>query len=262
MLLFGSIMKENSPFELELIRLKETDSTNNYIKHLPLTKEMVIVSTEFQTAGRGQQGNSWESAKGTNLLLSILFSPPENVLANNQFILSQAISLAIQKTLDEYTSGICIKWPNDIYWNNKKIGGILIENELHGKKIERCIIGIGLNINQEVFKSPAPNPVSLFLITGKKYNRDEILMKIIHHFKSYIELIKEGNTKAIIQSYHKVLYRNKGLHAYKDENGIFYASIDHVEPHGAICMKDESGNMRYYNFKEVKVIIDNLELPN
>lgn len=131
MLLFGSIMKENSPFELELIRLKETDSTNNYIKHLPLTKEMVIVSTEFQTAGRGQQGNSWESAQGANLLLSILFSPPENVLANNQFILSQAISLAIQKTLDEYTNGICIKWPNDIYWNNKKIGGILIENELH-----------------------------------------------------------------------------------------------------------------------------------
>ena len=140
MLLFGSIMKENSPFELELIRLKETDSTNNYIKHLPLTKEMVIVSTEFQTAGRGQQGNSWESAQGANLLLSILFSPPENVLANNQFILSQAISLAIQKTLDEYTNGICIKWPNDIYWNNKKIGGILIEKNYMERKLSDVLL--------------------------------------------------------------------------------------------------------------------------
>ena len=255
-------MKEEPRFELELIKLKETDSTNNYVKHLPLKKEMIIVTADFQTAGRGQQGNSWESEQGANLTLSILFSPPENVLASNQFILSQAISLAIQKTLEEYIHGFCIKWPNDIYWNHKKIGGILIENELKGKHIERCIMGIGLNINQELFKSHAPNPTSLFLITEKKYNRDDILMKIILNFKSYLKLIEDGKTKNIIQSYHKVLYRNDGLYAYKDSNGIFYASIEHVEPQGTICLKDENGNLRYYNFKEVKFLLDNLELSN
>ena len=123
-------------------------------------------------------------------------------------------------------------------------------------------MGIGLNINQELFKSHAPNPTSLFLITGKKYNRDDILMKIILNFKSYLKLIEDGKTKNIIQSYHKVLYRNDGLYAYKDSNGIFYASIEHVEPQGPICLKDENGNLRYYNFKEVKFLLDNLELSN
>ena len=138
---------DDSPW-FEWIRLHSTDST-------------------IQTAGRGQAGNSWESEAGKNLLFGLLFHPRE-VEANRQFILSQAVALSICETLSDYAEDIRIKWPNDIYWKDRKICGMLIENTLVGRCIENCIIGAGININQQTFCSDAPNPVSLRQITGKE----------------------------------------------------------------------------------------------
>lgn len=254
-------MKEQTYPWLEIIHLEETDSTSNQIKHLPITRELTVVTTDYQTAGRGQKGNSWEAERGANLLFSILLSP-RGVTASQQFILSQAISLAIAETLLEYYPDFQIKWPNDIYWQEKKMGGILIENELRGKNIERCVVGIGLNINQQTFHSDAPNPISLAMITGTPQDRDAILMRILEIFHTKLQAIACGETHAIVESYHDMLFRKDGFHPYRDENGIFWAAIDHVEPLGPICLRDKEGNLRTYAFKEIKVILKDVELPN
>jgi len=114
----------------KIVRLEETESTNSYLKGLLKTEHLEegsVVVADFQTAGRGQMGNSWYSGKGDNLLFSLLIYPIE-IPANEQFIISRTISLAIKNTLDQFTDDIRIKWPNDIYWKDRKIAGILIEN--------------------------------------------------------------------------------------------------------------------------------------
>ena len=145
---------DDSPW-FEWIRLHSTDSTIDFLKHYrPVSpKDMILVTADFQTAGRGQAGNSWESEAGKNLLFGLLFHPRE-VEANRQFILSQAVALSICETLSDYAEDIRIKWPNDIYWKDRKICGMLIENTLVGRCIENCIIGAGININQRSVAMP------------------------------------------------------------------------------------------------------------
>ena len=130
--------------------LSETTSPG---KHL---EEGSIVVADYQTGGRGQRGNSWISAKGKNLLFSLLIYP-KNVFAKTNSLSAHCFA-GNKNTLDRFTHDICIKWPNDMYWKDKKIAGILIENDLKGNKIENTIIGIGLNLNQEIFPSELPNP--------------------------------------------------------------------------------------------------------
>jgi len=150
-------------FPTPLIELEETDSTINFLGELYTKKQKVLeefttVTSEFQTSGKGQRGNSWEAEKGKNLLFSFILYP-SFLEVKQQFLLSQLISLSIKEELDKWTKDISIKWPNDIYWKNRKICGILIENDIEGHTFSRCIAGIGLNINQEKFESNAPNPV-------------------------------------------------------------------------------------------------------
>ena len=170
-------------FPVPLIHISETNSTNSYLQNFcakEKTEEFTTVAADYQTSGRGQRGNSWESEPHKNLLFSfVLF--PEFLEARRQFLISQIVSLAIKEELDTYTDDVSIKWPNDIYWKEKKICGILIENDLIGRNISRSIAGIGININQEEFHSPAPNPVSLYQITGKQYDIYEVLkLSLIH----------------------------------------------------------------------------------
>ena len=157
----------------KLIHLAETDSTNRHLQRLlqadaALADETVAIA-DFQTSGRGQIGNVWESEAGQNLTFSLLYKP-QHLPANQPFRIAQIAALSVKKTLDKYVSGITVKWPNDIYRRNLKICGMLIENTLSGGFITHSIIGIGLNINQTVFRSDAPNPVSLSQITGEKYD--------------------------------------------------------------------------------------------
>ncbi|MBP1664245.1 MAG: biotin/acetyl-CoA-carboxylase ligase, partial [Bacteroidetes bacterium] len=160
--------------------IESTSSTNLLLQQMMRQEDLpegYIVYTGFQTAGKGQTGNSWESEPNKNLLFSVLLRP-RSIKADKQFILSQITGLAVKKVLDKFTGDISIKWPNDIYWKEKKIGGILIENSLIRDCINTCVIGIGLNVNQEKFLSDAPNPVSLKQITGIDTNREELMMLI------------------------------------------------------------------------------------
>lgn len=240
-----------------LIHLEETDSTNNYLSNLsdkqPVT-EFTVTMANFQTAGKGQRGNSWETEKGKNLLFSVVLYP-SFLEARKQFILSQIVSLSIKEELDRWTENISIKWPNDIYWKDKKICGILIENDLTGIYLSRSISGIGVNINQEKFFSNAPNPISLSQITGQEYDCLLILDNIMQRLKAYYSSLKQGETDHIVQRYQNALFHKDGIHRYSDAEGEFLALIVGVESDGHLILQDESGKIRRYVFKEVQYIL-------
>lgn len=245
-----------------MIHLNETDSTNRYLQQLcqeagnNKVEEFTTVCADYQTAGKGQRGNSWEAAKGANLLFSFVCYPTF-VPIRQQFVLSQLISLGIKETLDEYCSDISIKWPNDIYWKEKKICGILIENDLQGNSIGRCISGIGLNINQEVFLSDAPNPISLKQITGEHYQRETILEKVMQRIEQSYQKLKEDSAYAseLATRYAASLFRREGLHCYQDKDGLFNARLVRVEADGRFVLMDEANQKRSYLFKEVQYVL-------
>lgn len=244
-------------FPVSLVYLKETESTNKYLNDLcnkQCVGELTTVTTDFQTSGRGQRGNSWESERGQNLMFSFVLYPAF-LKARKQFLLSQIISLAIKEELDTHVSDVSIKWPNDIYWKEKKICGILIENDLMGRNICQSIAGIGININQEEFYSPAPNPVSLYQITGKRHDVFKILKNIMIRVQSYYAKLQKGDITQITNQYEKSLFRKEGMHRYKDVDGEFLARIICVEPEGRLILEDEKQVRRAYMFKEVEYLL-------
>ena len=249
-------------FPFRLICLDETDSTNNYLTALcdsdEHVKELSTVVADFQSAGKGQRGNSWESEKGRNLLFSFVIYP-DFVKAREQFILSEIISLSVKEALDCHISDVSVKWPNDIYWQDKKICGMLIENVLNAEGcVARCIAGIGLNINQQTFLSDAPNPVSLSQITGKEEDLHAVLTDVLLFVSRYYEDLKhnpEVFTQYLSEKYNQSLYRREGVFPFRDAQGLFHASILRVEPDGRLHLLDTEGNERSYLFKEVQFII-------
>lgn len=242
-----------------IIELEETGSTNQYLRDI-LSKsspvEETVVTTEFQTRGRGQMGNSWNSEKGKNLLFSILLYPTM-VEPIKQFIISRIISVAIHRVLSQFTDGIKIKWPNDIYHNNNKIAGILIENSLMGKAITYSIVGVGMNIAQKSFSDNIPNPVSLTQITGMEHSRADILDSVLREFFFLYEEMKNNNVEKIEQEYFQNLFQRGETCLYKDERGEFRGKIVDVLPSGHLVMETESETeKRKYAFKEVQFIIE------
>jgi BirA family biotin operon repressor/biotin-[acetyl-CoA-carboxylase] ligase len=240
-----------------IIYIFEIDSTNNYLKSLLLkqkVEEGTIISADFQTGGRGQRGNGWVSEKGKNLLFSIVLYP-DTVEANEQFVISQIVSLAVADCLRKYTDNVAIKWPNDIYCGDKKICGILIENILEGNKIKESVCGIGININQESFDNSAPNPVSLKQITGKDYKPDIILEEMRSILFSYYEKLKAGEIQIISENYKKSLFRKTGYHLFNDNTNDFIARIKNVASDGMLVLETESGDERRFAFKEVKYVL-------
>lgn len=226
------------------------DSTNRWLRDQG-GEDGTVVWTDFQTAGRGQGVNSWESEHGKNLLFSILLHP-KDIPANRQFQISRAISLAIVDALGEWVGNLSIKWPNDIYWRNGKLAGILIENSLQGLMIRDSIIGVGLNVNQREFHSDAPNPVSLWQICGKEFDREQILKEILKHLE---QNMASSHLQGLKEKYCALLYRRKGFHPYADKEGVFMAEILDVEDDGHLRLRDEEGRERRYAFKEVSFII-------
>lgn len=251
-----NIMEQLSK-DRQIIRLEETESTNLYMKQLlreqPLEEGSIVIAN-FQSGGRGQMGNSWFSSKGENLLFSLLIYP-QDLRANEQFIISRIVSLAVKNTLDQFTNDIRIKWPNDIYWKEQKIAGMLIENDIEGKNISNSVIGIGVNINEQQFPSNLPNPVSLRQITGSVHERDYILDIFQREFFLLYRDFQKGEVKSIEDEYMLDLYRANGYYWYEDQNGRFMAEIDDVLSSGHLVLKMmETGEERIYAFKEVAFV--------
>ncbi|MDD6210054.1 MAG: biotin--[acetyl-CoA-carboxylase] ligase [Bacteroidales bacterium] len=245
-------------FPYPVIELDETSSTNEYLRSLfqkNILAEGTTVTAEFQTKGRGQMGNSWESEPGKNLLFST-FLQPGNVLVNEQFIISQIVALSLQEMLEQYIAPVFIKWPNDIYYEERKIAGILIENDICGKKILASVIGIGLNVNQEVFCSDAPNPVSLRQLLRREIDKKELLSAFLSRLLANYALLKEGKENQIRESYRNALFRKEGFHPYVDKGGnIFNARISGIDNNGKLCLTMENGDSRQYYFKEISFLL-------
>lgn len=250
-----------SAFLTNSLFLEETDSTNSYLARLLASGERLgngfIVYSGFQTDGRGQMNNHWESERGCNLLFSMLLYP-DKMDAAKQFPLSEAVALGITDSLDKFDDGFKVKWPNDIYWHDKKIAGILIENHLHGAFVHDSIIGVGLNVNQEKFTSDAPNPVSLFQITKNKQEPmpllETIRQKIMRRFG---QINTQGSL--LHEDYLAKLYRFGEWRQYKDKNGKFTGRIRDVASNGIITVEHESGKTLEYAFKEIEFVIGQVQ---
>ena len=246
------------------IHLAETVSTNTYARQRPRPEDILLVSTDYQTAGRGQRGNSWEAERGKNLLFSLAICPTHTP-ASQQFVLCELISVALCEVLSRYTDDIRIKWPNDIYHRDHKLSGILIEHDIEGTYIARTIIGIGLNVNQAHFTSDAPNPISLFQILGHEVGREALLSEIYDTFTALYQamLTAPDSTQerdAMHRRYSALLYRLGTPALYRDAQGTFSAILRRVEPDGRLCLEDEQGTLRSYLFKEVEYIFPNREV--
>ena len=241
--------------------IKATHSTNTLLKELLAKGEWPkgerFLYTAFQTAGRGQAGNGWESEEGKNLLRSILLPPKKEL-----FDLNVLTAVAVQRLLGE---GFTIKWPNDIYYGDKKVAGILIENAIIGNEIKYSIAGIGLNVNQTTFLSSAPNPVSLKQISGKETDIDALMQALM----TQIEALEAMDEAQVWAYYRDHLYRREGfwpfverevstaptMNAEKGAEGIFLAKIENVRTNGEIELRDQNGNLRTYHFKQVRYVL-------
>lgn len=253
---------------MKIIKLSETDSTNRYLLDEAsafASEDITVAIADYQSAGRGMGSNTWESETGKNLLFSILVHPVW-VPVNTQYLLSMTEALALRDAIADIiaSSGldavdVTIKWPNDIYWKNKKISGTRIDGNIKGGKLTDLIIGTGINVNQREFHSDAPNPVSLWQITGKEYDRDEILSNILEYFKCYLEKARDEwdsmqKCDYIMKKYHRHLYRRNGIYRYEDKDGEFDAELVSVHPNGIMTLRKTDGSLSKYEFKEVKFI--------
>lgn len=237
--------------------LDQTDSTLLRLHESPYnerTEPFVLLTAGFQTAGRGQRGSSWEAEPDKNLLFSFRFHP-RSIKATQQFALSEALALAVADALGEYTEGICVKWPNDVYWHDRKICGMLLEHDLQGERIETTFTGVGINVNQKEFRSDAPNPVSLRQILGRDTDRGTILENVLQRFIENCGTLLCGKADALHERYCHRLYRRDGFHKYRDTQGEFLAEIADISPQGMLTLRREDGTTHTYAFKEVAFVL-------
>ena len=248
--------------------ISETYSTSTLLneQYSDALPHLYTIRTDFQTAGRGQAGNCWESERGKNLLFSTLLRY-ENILATKQWRLSMLVAVALWDVLANYLpkENLTIKWPNDIYWGNNKLVGILIENALMGKNVGHSVVGIGVNVNQTEWTSNAPNPISMCQITGKEYPVEEILESWICAMKSW-EL---RHTEEIETAYLQHLYRREGWHSYVEREvsteptaiaqqgveGAFLAQFIGITEQGELILKKENNEEKIYHFKQIRFVL-------
>lgn len=228
--------------------VESVTSTNFCLKSVHSLPDGYVLLADEQTQGKGMGANVWESSKGQNITGSIVFCL-RNIMPCHAFVISMAVSVAIVEFLKLKNIVASIKWPNDIYVDNKKLAGILIENEFAAQTIARSIIGIGLNVNQTAFRQ-APNPVSLQMLTGIKYDVAELANELFCQVYAVLHNA-DNSVENVIEAYHEHLL---GLHqtlSFKDDQGFFKGKIENVALDGKLTISDEHNKCRYYYFKEV-----------
>ena len=234
---------------MKITHFKTLDSTNQYLQNL-LNEGIDIVDnivvTDYQTSGKGQGKNVWESEDGKNLLFSIALDM-SFLKAENQFILTQIVSVTMINVLKNYLpeESLFIKWPNDIYFNDKKIAGILIKNEIKGMMMGTSIIGIGLNVNQTSFDDNLPNPISMKMITGNDFELEELLSAI-----SY-QLSTVNSQQSTVNSYTDKLYRYKQWAFYEHEGQVKEMMITGYDQFGRLILKEKNDREVVCDLKEI-----------
>lgn len=246
---------------MEIIELEETASTNSWLASKAReSSEGLTVLCRRQTAGRGQRGNSWESEPDKNITMSLLLKPA-GLHPSRQFLVSQAVSVAIVTVLSRYLPGheVSIKWPNDIYVGDRKICGILIENSITQSGINHCIVGMGINVNQTRFLSDAPNPVSMAMLTGREYPLRPLTEEIVDEILRETTAINPDDTTGLQKRYSAMLWRREGYWPYTDNlrGERIMARIAGVAPDGILTLElADSGGHRSFAFKEVAACLE------
>lgn len=214
-----------------------------------------VICAERQTAGRGQRGHTWTSPEGVNLLFSVVLCPTF-LPAGEQFLLSQAVALALVDTLGTCGIDARIKWTNDIYAGDRKLAGILIEHHLAGGRLARTVAGIGINVNQTAFDPALPNPVSLAQAGGRKFNRSRLLETfLVRCLRRYAQL-ERGEKEALQHAYRERMYRLGEQHPYRLPDGtLFQAAIEGVLPSGELILRHADGTRHEYLFREIEFVI-------
>jgi BirA family biotin operon repressor/biotin-[acetyl-CoA-carboxylase] ligase len=242
---------------MEIIRFPQLESTNSFAESLLSGKrpgDKSVVITDYQTKGKGADSNSWESEKGKNLTFSIILYP--DFAADQQFYLNKAISLGIydflQKEIPECK--VTIKWPNDIYLFDNKVCGILIQNSLMGSNFDYSVVGIGLNVNQTLFVSGAPNPVSMKMLTGADYNLDVVLEKLLQSIFLRYAQVKTAQRK-IESDYQKVLYRVMEWRDFEVKKTLVHARITGTNEYGQMLLETVTGAVLVCDLKEVRFVL-------
>lgn len=246
--------------------IPEIPSTNTYLMQRCAKEDLpagYTVCTFRQTAGRGQRGNGWEAEPDKNISFTTIL-PTQGISPEGLWRQSMLAALAVCKTLQKYGLQATIKWPNDIYVGDNKICGILIENVLQGGDVKCSLAGIGLNVNQQVFVSNAPNPTSMVLLTGREYDKKEVLEAILAQLSS----LQFMNHAEMRREYLANLYRREGKYLWREaevtaapmmidrnQEGAFFARICDITSEGCLVLQTEDDVLHTYHFKEIRYII-------
>jgi BirA family transcriptional regulator, biotin operon repressor / biotin---[acetyl-CoA-carboxylase] ligase len=244
------------PIGHSFIELESVDSTNNYAMaqaNAGLATHGTLYFAREQWAGKGQRGRSWSSKPGENIVLSAVLEPV--ALASSQaFVLSVCVALACHDLFSAYAGGAStkIKWPNDLFWGDRKAGGILIENSFRGDRWALAIAGMGINVNQLEFPVTGRDPVSLAQITGRQFD----VVGMAHELgdfldRRYDEL--ETGTGSLIDQYNDRLYRRGQEVRLRKDNAVFETVVTGVSPQGQLLTRDTME--RQFRFGEVEWII-------
>ena len=238
----------------QLLWLPACASTNSEAHSLILqnrASEGCTVITDFQTAGRGQRGNHWEAAPAENLMLSVVWQPTF-LAAAQQFRLSQAVALGVHDwatTLLGTGPKLKLKWPNDLYYGDQKLGGILIENTLNGPNIHHTIVGIGLNINQQLFATPTATSVGQ--LTGRPYAREALAARLLECLERRYLQLRAGQVGQLRREYLQALYRYQETHRYEVDGQGVSGQIVGVEDDGRLAVAID-GELRRFGLQEIR----------
>ena len=242
---------------LQYHHFDQIDSTNAYLQRKQSEADIRnwVVSAAEQTKGKGMGNNGWESEVGKNLTFSLAvdmsFLPAER-----QFLLSEAVPLGIIEVLDGIlsTEKLSIKWPNDLYYGNRKLAGILINSTIKANMMDVSIIGIGLNVNQMTFQDWPTHPISMKMITDKTYDLQPLMEQIAEHILIKVEQLK-SDPAVIEQEYLKRLFRYHTWADYEVRGKVLRLFMTGLDPFGRLMMKDEADNSYCFDIKEIKFLL-------
>lgn len=237
-----------------IYHISSTTSTNDEARDAKY-RHGDIVWAEYQTAGRGQRGHTWISPQGENLTFSLVLEP-HFLPVGEQFLLSETVALALTDTFAAYGIDTRIKWTNDIYADDRKLVGILIEHNYSGGTLSRTIAGMGINVNQTRFDPALPNPVSMAVATGRTFDRQQVLETFHARCTDRYEQLERGHKAEIQYQYRERMYRLGERHPYRLPDGTqLEAAIEGVRPSGELLLRRSDGTLGEYRFKEVEFVL-------
>lgn len=233
-------MMKTFTFGQSPVRLEIAGSTNTYARQLIESARPdngTVITSAFQYSGRGQGNHKWESESGKNLLCSYIFYP--EIPVNQIFLLNKMIACAVHQCLEKLignNKGLKIKWPNDILIQNRKIAGLLIETGIKGEELSYCIAGIGINVNQEIFRTFHPEAVSIKMLTGKHTDLD-LVLGTLNKSLSYYNEVLINHSEEIYEYFHRHLYLLDQLSDFMVEGNRISATIIRADNDGYLNLK-------------------------